>query len=97
MEHPHGQDRAPDMLQKEQLTAGAQHPRGLYHCPTIVGDRTERERRDYRVEGGIWERQVLGIADAQIGLASQLPHPAAGDAQHLGAEFEAGEAYVPRI
>jgi hypothetical protein len=79
---------------QEQTPAGAQDPRGLHHGPTIVGDGAERERRDHRVEGGVREREVLGVADAQIAFDVQLSRPLTGDREHLGAQLDPGEARV---
>ncbi len=53
LHQPHGQNGATDVFQEQQPPPGTQDPRGLGYGPALVGNVTERERGDHRVEGGV--------------------------------------------
>jgi hypothetical protein len=93
----HGEQRAAHVFEQQKVSARAQHPSGLGDGPAVVRDRAEGESADHGVEGPIGEVQVLGIADAQVGVPAQVVRPPPGKVEHGGAQLDAREPHLRRV
>lgn len=82
---------------QQQQPAGPQDAVHLADSAAFVGDCAQRIGRHDRVETGVRERQVQGVGFSKVGRPAELSRPVAGDAEHSGAEFDAGEAHLVGI
>ena len=61
-----------DVLDEEQLPAGAQHPADLAQRPRLVADPAQHEGGHDGVKGAVLEREVFGGRPQNLGLGRLL-------------------------
>src|SRR6266568_542697 len=84
-------DRSRDVIGQQQEPAGPKQPVHLLDGAVFVGDGTQGKRADDGVEGGIWERQRVGVCFAQVHVTAKLVGALLGDGQHFGAQIDPGQ------
>jgi hypothetical protein len=88
---------AADMVEQEQPPTRAEHPVRLGNGAAVIGDGAQRQGADDGVEGGVGERQSLGVSLAELDRQAEPPGAVSGDLEHGGAQVDPGEPNVLRI